>query len=85
MKNSTLNRIIPWLFGPAYIVGILATFLDPNAFYEHVVAEPLRQTVVPALFVRRSASFRTFLALPRDRWFVCFQRRVAVFEGEDQC
>jgi hypothetical protein len=47
MKNSTLNRILPWLFGPAYIVGILATFLDPNAFYDHVVVEPLRQLWFP--------------------------------------
>src|SRR5437879_6724451 len=47
MKNSTLNRILPWLFGPAYIVGIFATFLDPNAFFEHVVAEPMRQLWFP--------------------------------------
>ena len=70
MKNSTLDRTLAWLFGPAYIVGILATFLNPNAFYEHIVAEPLRQLWFPLY---------PFVAIPLYGLFWLFPAVVGAF------
>lgn len=41
------ERLLIWFFGPVYILGIAATLLDPNRWYEHSVGLPLRQLWVP--------------------------------------
>jgi hypothetical protein len=72
MKNSTLNRVIPWLFGPVYILGILATFVDPNSLYERVVAEPLRQVWFPLYPFVAIPLYGLFGAVPAFIGAFCF-------------